>query len=331
MSKFINIVSAKEDPVLIDASTITAIEIYDDQYSGFRLHNKQGEIFNISPKNWGVDLQDVLKKMEDAGFPLIAIPGKHGDRQFDGYLSPAAVTTVTVSKTRENGTVSANIGLEGVVYFETTSSKQEDIEKLVTAAKASGKNLLQFGGAELSGSWYREGTVFINPDSIRRVAQNGDELSVMFDNAPYFRGFLPVTTQEKQFKEVIAVSNGGDKRDLQEIFAEVKDRQEKNAASTIQAVVGALVGGNDTLVRLPGQNIYVRPSDFAYVQQFKTDEGKFVLGLQPPRSAGNSLPEMVRAYYDTEAERNAAFKVFTETAPAKSSTVAPAPKSRLTP
>lgn len=331
MSKFINLKTDAEKPVLVDASTITAIEIYDQEDSGFRITSKQGQIFDVDAKRWGIDLQDVLKKMEDAGFPLVAVPGKHGDRSFDGYFSPAAVTTITISKARADGAVSAKIGLEGVVHFETTGSNPQDIDKLIDATKAQGKNLLYFGPADLSGSWYREGNVFINPDSIRRLEQNRDELQVMFDNAPYFRGFLPKDPQDAPFNETLAIRDSGDKRDLQEIFAEVKDRQEKTAAATVQAVVSALTGGNDTLVRLPGQNIYVRPSDFAYVQQFKTDDGKFVLGLQPPRTAGSSLPEMVRAYYNTEAERQAAFEVFSSAVPAKPSVVAPAPKSRLQP
>lgn len=331
MSKFINLKTSADKPLFIDASTITAIEIYEDPYSGFRLQSKQGEIFNISAEKWGVNLQDVLKKMEDAGYPLVAIPGKSGDRQYDGYLSPAAVTSITVSKTRDDGTVTSNIGLEGVVYFEARGVKHEYIDNLIDATKATGKKLLEFGPAELSGSYYRDGKVFINPDSIRRVEQMRDEIHVTFENAPYFRGYLPKEDPDAPFNEALALREVNNKRELHELFTEVKDRLAKTAAATVKSVVSKLTAGNDTLVQLPGQNIFVRPSDFAYVQKFKTDDGKFVLGLQPPRTASNTFPEMVRAMYNTEAERDVAFEVFSGATPSKPSVVAPAPKSRPQP
>jgi hypothetical protein len=325
MTKYINIKTSDDEPVMIDPSAVTAIEVYESQgRGGLRLRGVKATILDIDPAMWKVDLQDVLKKMSDAGFPLVAIPGKHGDRNFDGYLSPAAVTYIDTSVTTDKGLVGANIGLEGVVYFETTGTKREDIDKLIEAVGKTGKKLLKFGPSDLKTNWYKPGELLVDPATVTRVRQSRDDLEVVFENSPMLRASFPRDENAAFHATLDYQKKTGDKRDLSEIFKDVEREIKKTQSDKVASFVGSLVVGNQNLVRIsaPEQLVFVRPADFAYLSQWNTDEGKFGLALHP-HDPHHRLPDMLKVFFDTEQDRKAAVDLLEEGAPVTKKPAAP--------
>lgn len=326
MTKYINIKKSDDEPVMIDPSTVTAIEIYESQGSGgLRIRGTKASILDIDAERWGVELPDLLKKMSDAGFPLVSIPGKHGDRNFDGYLSPAAVTYIDTSVVTAKGIQGANIGLDGVVYFETTGTKPEDIQKLIEAVEKTGKKLLKFGPEVLETNWGKPGGILVDPSTITRVVQRRNDIEVVFENSPMLRASFP-REENPAFKATLDYQKKtGDKRELSELYKIIDAEIKKKESDQVAMTVGSLVIGNRGLVNIsgPGQHVFVRPADFAYVSQFNADGGKFGLALHP-HDPNHRLPEMVRVYFDTEAERKVAIDLLEKATPAAKKPAAPA-------
>lgn len=330
MTTMIQFGDRKDNTRYLDAEIISTIEVYQSHGGGgFRVSSIKGPIYDIDTKQWGVELEDVLKKLEDAGYPLVALPGKHGDRPYDAYISPRAVVAIDTSAvSKTSGLQGVNVHVEGVGYIESTGSKPADIETLVEAVKATGKNLvtLQASPTQLKTNWYEAGNVYIEPSTIRRINQTGSQLELQFDNAPLLRLEQPYEHDGQHIEEVLKRSKDGDKRDLHDIFLEVsarhKTERQQSLDTTTQQIISAAQGL--THIPAPEQNIYVRPEDFSEMTIWKRGDDKFVLDLTPHRRRDGNYPENVHINYNSEAERAAGIAAFTGKKPATPK--APQPK-----
>lgn len=328
MTTLIQFGDRKDNIRYLDAEIISTIEIYQSHgEGGFRISSTKGTIYDIDAKRWGVELEDVLKKLEDAGYPLVALPGKHGDRPYDVYVSPRAVVAIDTSAVSKTGLQGANIHMAGVGYLETTGSKAEDIDALVAAVRATGKSLITLTAspAQLKTNWYEAGNVYIEPSTIRRINQTRSMLELHFENAPMLRLEQPYERDGQHIEEVVRISNAGDKRELRDIFLEVSARHTAERQQSLETATQQFIAAAQGLTHIPApaQHVYLRPTDFNEAALWKAQDGKLILSLTPHRPR-DGFPEPVRLYYNNEAEREAGLAAFTGKKPAAPK--APQPK-----
>jgi hypothetical protein len=317
MAKLINIAKTEEKPLYIDSSDITAMMINPDK-GELSLHNSKGKLLWISMKEWDVDPADALKKLADNGRPLVSFPtrwpaeeGKF--KEYPAYVAPEAVTFATVSQPSDNGKVGAIVGLKGYGRHETYDISQEEIGALLKAVRAS-KTVLEYAPEEAYARWAAPGGLYIDPQSVTRIQDNGagTQVNVYFGQYGLMAG-LDVQVKDVNPNDVMdRLLDENPNRDGREVVQEAYrlEKEEEGRARVAFANTLAAANGNLTLVPYSKTATYIDKKDIGFIS-FYNDERGCDLVIHVQESPANQYGDRLTFRFNTAAERKKAFEQLT--------------------
>ncbi len=302
MAEMLNIARADAEPFYVDPEKITAIHIAQDN---IRVSGAAGEMFSINADYRGVDLEDMLQKMRDSGNPMLGFPVRYeGGMEYPCYISPRAVTYLSVLGHTASGNVKVLAGVKGVNRIETatagmTQKEYTDIHDAVLAAK----DMLDLK------------SLCIDPRAVAQIVDCGDRLTFSFDQTgdvniivkrPPVLGDNPRDTENMSPEEYNRMLSAYPKA-----VAEAQARAHFNFAAGIVSYEQNRLVNLSTADRVN----YIRKKDISHVSFYDAPErGDYYLSVFPRKD----LPDRTNlvVIFDSAAERQAAFDML-QNAPAE--------------
>ncbi len=320
MSKLLNIAKTDEKPLYIDPTDVTAVHV-DPAKEELHLYNSGGELLWIKHKDWGVDADEVLQKLEQNGVPMVCFPVRveEDGREYLNYISPKAVNFITVSEPAKDGKVGVIAGVKGVGWEETWTGGMTVAEfETIRDAVKSVKNLLEYAPEDAYARWSSAAALYIDPKSVRRIQDQGSQLIVGFDGTggldvqikdisidrflppDYVRGEQsPENTRQFNlaFQKLMAY------QEQPEVKAEQKKARFDFAADILKS--------NDRLIDVSSseQANYISKEDVGYVSlRDDAEKGTFSITVTSQKSEANRYGDMLSFRFNSAAERQKAFK-----------------------
>ncbi len=329
MKTLLNIASEDKKHLYIDPATVTGMYVNPEKKE-LSLSNEKGRMLWINYEGYGVDPDVLLEKLATAGNKLVAFPVRYdGGKESLHYIAPSAVTYATVTEVTKEGNVGAIIGIKGEGRLESYGTKPEELQTLLDAVKATGKTLLEYKPDEAHSRWYNAAALYIDPAAVTSIREDGYQINVYFEAS----GSLDVQTsrdsakksdRESELLDQLWEDGKGTKfKTPNEAWAVARKMLEAEESQQRRDFANGIAAANGTLTEIsPGTRaIHIRPEDFAYIT-FHDDDKKdvtpgyqYMLILQPQKTPDNPYAEGVRAYFNTAADRTAAFEALTDSAP----------------
>ncbi len=329
MSKLLNIAKTDENPLYIDPSEVTALHV-DRAKEELHLFNGSGELLWIKYKDWGVDVDEALQKLEQNGTPMVCFPVrvKEDGREFLNYISPKAVAYITVSEPAKDGTVGVIAGVKGVGREETWTGGMTEAEfETIRDAVKSAKNLLEYAPEDAYSRWSSAAALYIDPQSVTRIEDQGSQLIVGFEGA----GGLDVQIKEVSIKpflspDYVAGDDSPENRRLfnlafQNLMAyqnqESVKAEQKQARFDFSADITA---ANKRLINVSSNESanYICKEDVGYVSlRDDAQNGTFSININTQKNAGNPYGASLSLRFKSAAERKKAFETLDKALSAK--------------
>lgn len=290
MAAPINLSASEEKPRLIDAQAVTAVFAYPDRNQIF-VFNKDGLYEELATKHLPADMEQLLQKLAAAGHALVPMPLRRDGTEYPQFVSPAAVTYVTVAEPTSTGATPVIVGTKGVQWQSNYDARPEEIAGLLDAVRSTGKTLLQFGPDQAQANWQKQAALYVDPVAVREIRDDGMQLIVSFAHT----GELHVTT-------AIPGYDG------------LREFERKQEAANRVALAATLAGANGTLTQVTGieRAIYIHPEEYTDPQfhtvQKNAEPARYAMSLKRQKTEENPHADILRLYFNTEAERETSFK-----------------------
>ena len=286
----INLTTSEENPRFIDAESVTAV-FADPVRSQILVFTKDGLYEELDTKHLSAEREQLLKKLSDAGNALFAMPLRRDGIEYPQFVSPAAVTYATVAEPTPSGATPVIVGTKGVPWQSNYDTKPEEIAGLLDAVRRTGKTLLQFAPDQAQANWVKQAALYVDPEAVREIRDDGMQLIVSFAHT----GELHVTT-------AIPGYDG------------LREFERKQEAANRVALAATLAGANGTLTQVTGvaRAIYIHPEEYTDPQfhtvQKNAEPARYAMSLRRQKTAENPYADILRLYFNTEAERAQSFK-----------------------
>jgi hypothetical protein len=315
MPALINLSNDDKKPLLINPSEIAGLQFYkgDDGKTKVSLYNNQGyndkeeRHFQANLDEWNLSRENIVKKLREAGVPLVHFPLRHSDLggvdETDRYLNPAAVAYATVSKP-ETGYVETEIGVKGVGRQQSSLNTPKEWAEMLKAIRAV-KPLMEYKSDEAYFQFSSNAAgLYIDPKLVKRVSENGhiiDMMRVLFDQT----GSI----------DVQIVKSGLNEKRVDEAFNNNAQHVMDDAGRVARfKFADELATANGNLTPIPSDKFatYIRPEDIkdAYLSDYN---GTKNLVIEFQKSADERFGDTVNIAYDTEKDAQKALATLTAT------------------
>ena len=173
MPKLVNITNNEDMPLYIDAMSVTSV-YFDTKETALYITNSKGTLLNVNYTSLDVAPDLLLEKLAKAGNKLVYFPARNEDKEYKQYISPSAVTFVTVTEPGNDGHIGAIVGVKGAGnWVESYKTKPEELRELLDAMKGVGKSMLEIMPDEGHARWHNSAALYIDPASITSVRDTG--------------------------------------------------------------------------------------------------------------------------------------------------------------
>jgi hypothetical protein len=113
MQNLVNITTSSEKQTLIDAHSVTGIQVVPER-GEMAIYTEKGILYHLEMKSWNIDVDVLVQTLADAGNPLVALPLRHEGKEYPHFVNPAAVTFATLTEAADDGTQGIIVGVRGV-------------------------------------------------------------------------------------------------------------------------------------------------------------------------------------------------------------------------